>query len=116
MVRLTRSAGRCVCGGLLLVALTAAPAALAHEFWLEPSAFRVAPGEELALRLFVGDGFPGEPYGRNPGHLRRFEVIGPQGVWSVEGRPGEDPAGRIRPVVPGLHIVAYQSRHSRIEL
>ena len=89
----------------------------AHEFWIEPSALRAATGTTIALRLRVGDGFPGEPVARNPRLLERFVVIDPDGKEiEVVGRPGEDPAGHARLDKPGFHVVAYRSRPSTIEL
>lgn len=96
---------------LLLLVLPA----FAHEFWLEPSAFRPAPGDEISVRLFIGDGMPGEAYARNPDRIAAFFVDeGPRRT-DIEGAPGADPAGRFR-VPKGPFVIAYRSKQSRIEL
>lgn len=105
----------------LLALLLLACAARAHDFWILPSSFTPAVGAELGMRLFVGDG-PGdaEPYARNPPHLRRFVLLGPGGgpggEVAVTGSPGADPAGLVTSAHPGLHVLAYESRGSFIEL
>jgi uncharacterized GH25 family protein len=104
------------CLHLALLA-TASMDALAHEFWLEPSSWRMASGQAVTFRLLVGDGFPGEPRPRNPDRLVRFDIVGPDGVASaIEGLSGEDPAGSARLSRPGIHVVAFQGKPVRIEL
>ena len=101
--------------GLAMLLLTAWPAS-GHEFWIEPSTCRPAPDERVSFRLFVGDGFPGEPYARNPRHIQRFDLIGPVETMSIDGTPGKNPAGEVRLARPGLHIAAYSSQSNWIEL
>lgn len=99
---------------LLIAGLTPGQA---HEFWLEPHAWQVEPGATISLRLRVGDGPPGEPYSRNPGHLVRFELLGPDGARFVSGRPGNDPAGRVGvDGGPGTRVAVYEGGSSRAEL
>lgn len=91
--------------------LVVLPAA-AHDFWLAPSSFR--PGSEteaVSIRLMVGDGFDGEPVGRNEPRIERFVVRDASGERSVEGRQGADPAGTV--AVTGPAIVGYRSRPIR---
>jgi len=96
---------------ILLLALPA----FAHEFWLEPSAFRPAPGAEVTVRLFVGDGMPGEAYARNPDRISAFFVDADGRRFDIEGAPGADPAGRFR-APEGPFVVGYRSKESRIVL
>jgi hypothetical protein len=97
-----------------LLLLVAVPAA-AHEFWLEPSAFRPKAGDKVSVRLFVGDGMPGEAYARNPEKIEAFFVDADGRRFDIEGAPGADPAGAF--VAPeGPFVIAYRSRRSRIEL
>ena len=98
---------------LLLFASTAR----AHEFWIEPASFDPEAGTILSSRLWVGIGpEEQEPFQRSEGHLRRFELLGPQEQLPVVGRPGDDPAGRVRLQEEGFHLFAYDSNPSRIEL
>lgn len=88
---------------------------LAHDFWLEPSSFRLEPGAAVELRLRVGEHFIGDALPRDPAMLAQFIVAGPEGMRPVPGRNGMDPAGTIRIEQSGLAIVGYRSRHSRVE-
>jgi hypothetical protein len=89
----------------------------AHDFWLVPSPFRPAVPGTLAVGLRVGDVFPtGEPYPRNPAHVRRFAIVGPGAERRIPGRPGEEPAGRIDLDQPGTYVVGYWSRPTVAEL
>ena len=100
--------------GLILLGLLAAPAA-AHDFWIEPSTFRPAPGERVAVRLRVGEGLKGDPVPRNPDRIERFAAIGPAGETEVVGIPGSDPAGWTMPAGPGLHWIVFDSNHASLE-
>jgi hypothetical protein len=88
----------------------------AHDFWIEPSSFRVAGGEPITLSLRVGEAFHGEPVPRDPAHARRFAVLGPAGETSVLGRPGSHPAGFLPPLAPGTYVAVYGSAASELEL
>ncbi len=88
---------------------------LAHDFWLEPSSFRLEPGTVVELRLRVGEHFVGDALPRDPAMLAQFIAAGPDGTRSVPGRNGMDPAGTLRIEKPGLAIVGYRSHHSRVE-
>jgi uncharacterized GH25 family protein len=99
---------------LCLAALAAR--AGAHEFWIEPASFSVAPGASLGIALRVGDGLPGEPYKRNPKHIKRFVLVGPEGEADIPGQDGSDPAGSATLTAPGCYSIGYRSNPSRIEL
>jgi len=89
---------------------------LAHDFWLEPSSFRVEPGTAVELRLRVGEHFIGDALPRNPALLAQFIAAGPAGLRSVPGQNGMDPAGVIRLEQSGLVVVGFRSRHSAVDL
>lgn len=95
---------------------TAAPVALAHDLWLEPSAYRVAPGTPLKLRLRVGQDFKGEPMPRNGNLIEKFFLSGPEGERPAIGADGVDPAGFAKAEAPGLHTAIYFSRFSVVEM
>lgn len=62
---------------LLLIGLGIARAGNAHEFWVQPSEFQIAPGTVLSLALQVGDG-PVRQRSPIPLHrITRFDAIGP---------------------------------------
>jgi uncharacterized GH25 family protein len=100
----------------LLLAASIGASAAAHEFWIQPSMFRPAPGERVRLELRVGDGLPGEPQPRDPERLLSFVAHDPSGKRDVAGLDGQSPAGVLRPAQPGACVVAYHSRWSAIEL
>jgi uncharacterized GH25 family protein len=100
---------------LTLLGLMLAGPALAHDFWIEPSSFRPAPGERVAVRLRVGENLKGEPVPRNPGRIERFAAVGPAGEADVTGVEGVDPAGWVSPAGPGLHWLVFDSNHASLE-
>ena len=80
----------------------------AHDFWLEPSAFRPADSGPVAIRLMVGDHGRGEPLKRNNGRIRHFVVRDADGEKDVPGRQGSDPAGYLD-AISGSALVGYQT-------
>ena len=97
---------------LLAAAWLAGPAA-AHDFWIEPAAYWVAPGATTALTLQVGHG-PDRQRTRIPlRRVTRFTVQAPAGA-TVDLRGGltlgAEPAdGAFRLTAPGAHVLALQT-------
>lgn len=102
-------------GSLVLFAL-AAIVCSAHQFWVQPARFRVAPGERVEVSLLVGDGFPGESRARKPSHVRSFFAHTPDGRVEIEGAEGADPAGAFVAGGRGVITLVYESNASGIEL
>jgi uncharacterized GH25 family protein len=103
----------------LLGLLLCGQALRAHDFWIEPSTFRPAPGGRVAVRLRVGQGFQGDPVPREPQRIERFAAvgsIGEKGEAGVPGVPGSDPAGWLSPSSPGLLWIVYDSGHDSVQL
>ncbi len=100
---------------VLAAVLFAAPLS-AHDFWIEPSSFRPAVGSTVALRLFVGPHFEGEPFPRVPQLVSKFVLVSASGEQPIPGGPGDDPAGTIRMAEPGLAIVGYRSLNYPVSL
>lgn len=90
----------------------------AHDFWIEPTTFRPAPGEVVKLHLRVGEQFVGEPVKRSDAKIERFVALDPgTGKESpVLGPDGADPAGLFRASGKGLTVIGYRSRHSSVIL
>lgn len=98
-----------------LVFLTA-PGLRAHDLWIEPSTFRPAPGERIAVRLRVGEAFRGDPVPRMEKRIERFAAVGPGGEVPLGGVEGADPAGWAALPAPGTWIFVYDSNHASVEL
>lgn len=99
-----------------LASLLGAHAAIGHEFWIEPSAFRVKPNEVVRIGLRVGDGFPGEPVPRDSSRIVRFVLAGPDDERPVAGLDGSEPAGLLRIEKPGTYVIGYRSARTPHEL
>lgn len=93
----------------LALALCAARAASAHDFWIEPSTFRPAAGQIVTAALRVGPKMQGEAVPRIPPFIDRFVVKGGGAESAMIGRPGSEPAGVTRIAEAGLHWIGYQS-------
>jgi hypothetical protein len=88
----------------------------AHDFWIEPSAFRMAAGTPLSIALRVGEHFNGDAVPRQAAMVERFVIAGPDGVRDVMGREGSDPAGLTSLASPGVYVIGYRSRPKSVEL
>ena len=97
-----------------LAFLFLATSAYAHDFWIEPSTFRPAPGSVVMLRLRVGQDMVGDPVARDPNLIERFTSIGRSGETPVYGHDGGDPAGMLR--VDGATVIVYRSRGTLLQL
>ncbi len=112
--RFLRQCNRYAAGVFSLLTALAATPAMAHEFWIEPAAFRPAVGREVPLRLYVGQDFRGESQIYLPQQFKRYAVLGPDGEHAVSATPGDDPAGRFTPARPGLHVVVFRGTHAEV--
>ena len=101
---------------LLLLGFLISGPVLAHDFWIEPSTFRPAPGGRVAVRLRVGQGLQGDPVPREPQRIERFAAVDGKGETGVPGVPGMDPAGFVSPSSPGLLWIVYDSSHESVQL
>src|SRR5437762_5915571 len=90
--------------------------ALAHDMWIEPTAFLPAAGEIVGVKLRVGQDFAGDPLPRNPALVNQFIFEDGAGRKPIIGRNGGDPAGFLRVNAPGLLVLGYRSNPSAVEL
>lgn len=97
----------------LTVACSTAPAK-AHEFWLSPDDYTLAPEDVMQVRLRVGTEMKGAALPYLPNDIARFEVIQGDGVRPVEGRMGDNPALSMPAEVDGLAIVVHETMDSRL--
>jgi hypothetical protein len=93
-----------------------APAAFAHDFWIEPSTFRPSVAESVTASLRVGQEFVGDPVGRDSALIEKFIVRDNAGERPIAGLERQDPAGFFRVEKAGGAIVGYRSRPKYLEL
>ena len=107
-----------------LALLLAAPAA-AHDFWIEPDAFRAEPGTPVALRFLVGEPGAVEHWSTEWRKIVSLQDFGPDGVTDLAARirpanPPETPLEAVDATVSlagaGTHVVAFVSNHAVSEL
>jgi uncharacterized GH25 family protein len=89
---------------------------LAHDMWIDPTAFSPASGEIVGMRLRVGQDLLGDPIPRDPSLINQFIFEDESGRKPLVGRSGADPAGFLRVAAPGLIVVGYLSHPSAVEL
>ena len=101
----------------ILAAVVFSASAPAHDVWFEPSSFRPAPGERVALHLRVGEHYTGEPVVRRGARIESFVALTPDGSESpVLGLEGREPAGWLITQQPGRYVVGYRTNTAAIEL
>ena len=99
-----------------IVALAFAATASAHDFWIQPSKFRVAKDAAVDVALRFGVAYAGEPAPRDDLRIEKFVVVGPDGTSAVPGEDRRDPAGRVEPKKDGVYVLAYRGKRRSIEL
>ena len=102
---------------LLLVSVAlSGQAAWAHDFWIVPTSFFPQLGQTLGVALRVGEHLVGDPVPRNPAFTKAFLVAHAATRQEIVGRAGMEPAGALRVVAPGLHVLGFHSQPIPIEL
>ena len=101
MSHLLRSvlAALCICAGQ----------GQAHEFWIEPEAYAIAPGEIAAARFRNGERFKGSTLSWIPRRAVSFEVIDAAGRRDVPARIGDNPAFAMDDLAPGLVTILHET-------
>lgn len=97
------------------LALALAGRLAAHDMWIEPSTFFPENGENVAVRLRVGQDMLGDPLPRDSSLINQFFVQNAAGKKPLAGREGRDPAGVLRGGEPGLLVLGYRSNRSNTE-
>ena len=91
-----------------------APAA-AHDYWIEPSVFRLDRGGRVLFYLRVGEHFSGEPAAFSVERTTRFTIDNSSRKFDVLPLQ-RDPAGMARLTEGGLQIVSYENTPAYLEL
>jgi uncharacterized GH25 family protein len=101
---------------LAFAALFQSTGALAHDFWIEPAAFRAPAGSTLPVTLRVGEDFNGTSQPFVPDWFVDFSVSSPAGREPVKGFVGDDPAATLALKSPGLRLIGYHSTRAFVDL
>jgi uncharacterized GH25 family protein len=103
---------------LLLFLLTGCFAAIAHEFWLLPPRFIVAPGSSYNLHVFVGEDFTGERWNGKSTRLTRLMQY--TATDSADLTAAATVVDTLHTTIafrkPGLHLVALTTNNAFTEL
>ena len=86
----------------------------AHEFWIEPKNFIVKSSEEISGNLFVGQMMKGASYGYYPRNFKRFEIKTKNGIKSLTGRLGDNPAIKIPAQGDSLVTIIHATTHNTV--
>ncbi len=92
---------------LALGMLTTAVPAQAHEFWISPGSYQVAPGTAITLTTRVGENFKGGSGIYNPNRFARYDAFTAAGEMPVTGRIGDNPVTLDAP--EGLVTVVHET-------
>ncbi|KQI67229.1 hypothetical protein AN189_16670 [Loktanella sp. 3ANDIMAR09] len=98
---------------VLALALIAGPVS-AHELWLEPEDFTIAPEATMTVEIVNGSDFVGQSLPYLPQRFAAFMNFTPEGASNVPGRIGDQPAVQSQPPAEGLNVLAYQSRENLV--
>jgi uncharacterized GH25 family protein len=88
----------------------------AHDFWIEPTNFRPAVGDEVGLVLRVGQDLSGDRLPYINDWFSDYRVVAPDGARPVTGLMGDDPAGHFEALEPGVHVIGYRSTRDFVEM
>jgi uncharacterized GH25 family protein len=92
---------------LFLATLLLAAPVVAHDFWIEPSTFRPAVGEEMTAALRVGQNFEGDAVPRSVQLMQSFAIHDAAGARSIGGFENQDPAGYVKMEKAGRAMIVY---------
>ena len=95
--------------GLLMLVFTLQSAA--HEYWIEPQSYQLAPGTKLVAQLKVGQHFQGDSQVYLPANIERFQIAygAAEPVTDVSSRIGDLPALNQSVPLTGLALVSLVS-------
>lgn len=95
------------------LAITVTPLA-AHEFWIEPDYHTRAAGDDIVAGLRVGQNYHGETFPYLSPRFETFTITDDGGTHDYRGNQGDEPALRTTADTPGLTVITYVSKPSRL--
>lgn len=96
-----------------LLALSTVPA-VGHEFWIEPEAFQVAPGDRIVASTRTGQMFEGVSSPYIPQSIRIYDLALGSDRKPVEMRLGDRPSLDAAPLGEGLNVILHVTRDYRL--
>ncbi|MBS1302878.1 DUF4198 domain-containing protein [Loktanella sp. SALINAS62] len=87
----------------------------AHELWLAPESYTIAPDATVMAEIVNGTDFVGQSLPYLPQQFVLFKNYTPAGTADVAGRIGDRPAAQIPTPPEGLNVLAYQSVDNRVD-
>lgn len=91
-----------------------ASVAQAHEFWLSPERYDVAPGATIVADIRVGQNFKGIAYSYIPNNIERFDLMQGDTVLPVQSRMGDRPAMTMAAPGEGLVVLVHETTDSTL--
>lgn len=89
-----------------------ATGASAHEFWIEPASYQVAPGSNVVATLRNGEEFEGIALSYFDRRIERFDIASGDTLQPVKARMGDNPALDNRAPGPGLTVIVHETTPS----
>ncbi|NNE79457.1 MAG: DUF4198 domain-containing protein [Silicimonas sp.] len=86
----------------------------AHEFWIDPLAERLLPGETISADLRIGQNLSGAAYPYVSKTVAGMTHWSPDNVNAITAREGDRPALNSVATEPGLHRITVQSHPAYI--
>lgn len=99
--------------GMSMAFLMAGPSG-AHEYWIEPLDFTVAPDAQMLAFLKVGSDFKGSTFPYIPPQFQSFTITHDGVTADYIGQVGDSPALQVAAPEAGLNILAYHSKPNRL--
>lgn len=87
---------------------------LAHEFWISPERYQIAPGETAAASFRVGEKFKGPAFSYIDRQSTRFDLVLGDEITAVSARSGDNPALDVALAEDGLWIVVHETSDSTL--
>ncbi len=98
---------------LMIAATSLAPAALAHDFWIEPAQYHIEPGEEVSVDILTGHGEDTASWPIAPHRIIGLRSLGPDGLTShATGRASLSGDTTLSFAMPGQHMVFIETTNS----
>lgn len=83
--------------------------AVAHEFWISPERYQIAPGEAILAELRVGENLSGAGYPFIPTRAEQHYILQNGQVIDPQSGMGDRPAVDIALAEPGLAIIVHET-------